>query len=308
MDLELPAEYERFRERVRRFVEDDWLSAEARALSRAERVLRVRERNVAEGLVLRGVPKASGGSEVEPDSLELSIIEDEFRRAGVSTTPRHVVIGERTVVPILLAHGTEWQKEHFIPRPLSGEIVWAQGFSEPGSGSDLATLTTRAGLDGTEWVVNGHKIWTTNAATGNYLIALVRTEPDKACHRGLSYLLIDLRSPGVDPRPLRIATGAEHFGEVYLEDVRVPAENLIGARGDGTRLEDPAMQERLLEIEGFVQAHRLSGYRQLSRVAAGKKPGSLSMFNKLSRTSLAERGAPRSRDHGTGNGRCTARG
>ena len=311
MNLDLPAEYEAFREKVRRFVEEEWLSPDAQALPHEERVLHVRERGIAEGLVLRGVPKAYGGAEVEPDSLELSIIEDEFRRAGVATTPHHVMVGEYTIVPTLLAHGTDWQKEHFVSRSLSGELVWAQGFSEPGSGSDLASLTTRADLDGTDWVVNGHKIWTTNAATGDYLFALVRTEPDEPRHRGLSYLLIDMRSPGVDARSLRIATGAEYFGEVYLENVRVPERNLVGARGDGwtvanstlaherdmtgaaeglheeygalvalasntrwrdgSRLQDPAVQERLLEIEGFVQAHRFSGYRQLSRAAAGRE-------------------------------------
>jgi alkylation response protein AidB-like acyl-CoA dehydrogenase len=189
-------------------------------------------------------------------------------------------------------------------------------------------LRTRAVLDGNEWVVNGHKIWNSNADVADWAFVLVRTEPDAPKHKGISYLLIDLKSKGVTARPLRVATGAAHFGELIFDDVRVPAENIIGARGDGWRvanstlaiernmvsspeelfssyqslvelakwaeinsrpaINDAVVQDRLLTIEGFVQGHRLAGYWQAGQMQRGESAGHLPMFNKLSSTLIAD--------------------
>src|SRR3989454_9932663 len=137
------------------------------------------------------------------------------------------------LVPTLLEHGTEVQKERFVRNTLLGKMRWCQGYSEPGAGSDLASLRTRAVLEGDSWVVNGQKIWTSNAQDSDWMFALVRTEPDKPKHDGISYLLIDMRTPGLDVRPLRQMTGDADFNEVFFDNARVPAENLVGRRGQG---------------------------------------------------------------------------
>ena len=142
-------------------------------------------------------------------------------------------LGNALVVPTLLAHGSEAQKQQHIPAVLRGETVWCQLFSEPGAGSDLAGLTTRADRDGDEWIVNGQKVWNSYAHLADWAILLARTDWDVPKHRGIGFFLLDMTSPGVEARPLRQATGVAHFNETFLTDVRIPAEQLVGSPTSG---------------------------------------------------------------------------
>ena len=130
--------------------------------------------------------------------------------------------------PTLVTHGTEEQKKEHLPRILDGTVEWCQGYSEPGSGSDLASLQTRAVRDGDDFVINGQKIWTSGAHMSDWMFVLTRTDPDAPKHRGITYLLMDMKSPGVTVRPLVNMAGAHHFNEVFFEDVRVPVANAVG--------------------------------------------------------------------------------
>ena len=135
--------------------------------------------------------------------------------------------------PTLLRHGTEEQKQHYLPRLLSGEYAFCQLFSEPGSGSDLAGLAARGVLDGDEFIVNGQKVWNSSAQFCDWGFLLIRTDPDVPKHQGITFILIDMSSPGVEVRPLVQANGSSHFNEVFLEDVRIPAANVLGEVNGG---------------------------------------------------------------------------
>ena len=148
--------------------------------------------------------------------------------------PGHIgVIGLGMAGPTILAWGSPEQKQRYLRPLLSGEEVWCQGFSEPGAGSDLAGARTSAVLDGDEWVVNGQKVWSSYAHLANWCILVVRTDPDAERHRGLSYLLVDMHTPGVEVRPLRQITGDPEFNEIYFTDVRVPQQSMLGKPGEG---------------------------------------------------------------------------
>jgi alkylation response protein AidB-like acyl-CoA dehydrogenase len=137
------------------------------------------------------------------------------------------------LTPVLLEMGTEEQKQQFIKPTIHGEMIWCQGYSEPGAGSDLASLTTKAELDGDEWVINGQKIWTSTAHLADWIFCLVRTEPEAPKHQGISFLLFSMDTPGIDIRPLVDMTGDANFNEVFFTDVRVPKDQIVGQRGQG---------------------------------------------------------------------------
>jgi alkylation response protein AidB-like acyl-CoA dehydrogenase len=327
MDLRYGEEYDRFREEVRAFVSAHWpLGGEEAELSAHEQVLRFRRRAIEAGYLARAIPKAYGGSEQPPDALKGQIIREEFGRAGAPGDARG--IGTMMLVPTLLEKGEEWQKDKWVPGTVLGEITWCQGYSEPGSGSDLASLKTRGELVGDEWVINGQKIWTSGAHHANYMFCLVRTEPEAPKHAGISYLLIDMKQPGIDVRPLKMMTGSADFNEVFLNDVRTPADWIVGKRGEGwsvsrttlkhernsigdatmteitfkglvrlaretqrggrPAIEDPEIRQRLAAIEGYVLAHKYSGYRQLTAQLRGESPGLVGMMNKLASTNIGD--------------------
>ncbi len=337
MNLSYSTEYEQFRAEVRRFLAEHWTAEDAASQPDADSVaamtggLRVDDRATAfrlqaieRGYLYRHVPRRYGGAEQPPDPLKATIVAEEFRRAKA---PYEMVgQGPSMLVPTLLEHGTEAQKQHFVRDTLLGKLRWCQGYSEPGAGSDLASLRTRAVLDGDHWVVNGQKIWTSNAADSDWMFALVRTELDHPKHDGISYLLIDMKTPGIDVRPLRQMTGDADFSEVFFENARVPAESIVGRRGQGwvvsrstlkheraliggshlTRrtfdglvmmaqalevrgqpaIKDPAVRSRLVELEARLLASEYQGYRLLTMSARGEEPGLTALVMKLFSTTL----------------------
>ena len=162
------------------------------------------------------------------------IIDDELSQAGIRRPSNPIGIG--WAGPTIVFAGTEEQKRKYIPRLLSGEDFWCQLFSEPGSGSDLANLGTRAVRDGDEYIVNGQKIWTSGAQYAKYGILIARTNPDAPKHKGVSYFICPMDLPGIEIRPIREMTGASTFNEVFFTDVRLPAANLVGEQDEGWRL------------------------------------------------------------------------
>lgn len=174
-------------------------------------------------------PRDHGGMGLDPRKYMVWI--EEIERHGVVRTPDHGIV---MVGPLLIEFGNDWQKEHFLPRIIAGDYIWCQGYSEPNSGSDLASLRTDAVLDGDHYVVNGQKIWTTLAHTANWIFMLVRTDKDaRKPQEGISFLLCDMKSPGVTVRTITNIKGEEEFCEVFFDDVRVPKENLVGRPNDG---------------------------------------------------------------------------
>jgi alkylation response protein AidB-like acyl-CoA dehydrogenase len=230
------------------------------------------------------------------------------------------------LVPTLLEVGSERQKEQFVSQTLAGEYKWAQGYSEPGSGSDLASLKSRGELKGNEWVINGHKIWTTRAHEADYMFALLRTEPSAPKHEGLSYILLDMKQPGVTVKPILQINGGREFSEVFLDDVRTPADWIVGVRGGGwavsrvnlkheraaigssgrsrpvfesllrlaqktelqgaPAIKDPAIRARLAAVEGYLDAQRWAGLYQLTLGTRGEGSGVLGYTNKITTTNI----------------------
>jgi 3-oxochol-4-en-24-oyl-CoA dehydrogenase len=208
---------------------------------------------------------------------EQLVIDEELRRARVGRPDNPIGIG--WAGPTLVLAGTTEQQQQWLPGLLDGSEVWCQLFSEPGAGSDLASLATTAVRDGDEWVVTGQKIWTTLAKQARYGILLARTDPD-AGRRGISYFVLDMRSPGIDIRPIRQMNGGADFNEVFLDGVRIPAGNLVGAAGDGWRLakmtlgnervalsEEGALWGRGPTVTALVEAVRAAGRAPLDPVS-----------------------------------------
>lgn len=171
--------------------------------------------------------------------------------------------------PTIIACGSDEQKERFLPAMLRGDDVWCQLFSEPGAGSDLAGLRTKAERDGEEWIVNGQKVWTSGAHYSDWGLLLARSNPDVRKHKGITAFLVDMKTPGIEVRPLRQITGASHFNEVFLTDVRIPDENRLGAEGEGWRVANTMLsnERALIGSGGRVGFRDLVALAQTNGVA-----------------------------------------
>lgn len=249
---------EDFRAEVRRFVESEYPAHLRNPPHRlhwqeGEEWFRIVQKK---GWVAPGWPQELGGMGL--DASKQIILIEEYERHGVARLPDHGVI---MLGPLLIRFGTEAQRARFLPRILAGEDIWCQGYSEPGAGSDLASLRTEAVLEGDHYVVNGQKIWTTLATDANWIFCLVRTDKSGKKQEGISFLLIDMKSPGVTVRPIINLGLHDEFCEVFFDNVRVPRENLVGEPNKGW-----SMAKALLGFERiFLGSPRQSAYA-LSRL------------------------------------------
>ncbi len=238
MDLTYPPEAEDFRLVIRAWLKDNlpegWFDEgfsmtpeERRAFNEAWT-----EKLFGGGWICASWPTEYGGKGLT--LLQQVVLNEEFARAQAPL--RADFFGDTLVGPTILQWGTEEQKQQFIPGILKGEIAWCQGFSEPNSGSDLASLATKAELDGDEWVISGQKVWTTQAQYADYIFLLARTDPDASPHAGISYLLVPMKQPGVEVRPIQQVDGSAEFNEVFFENVRCPKENVVGGVNNGWKV------------------------------------------------------------------------
>jgi alkylation response protein AidB-like acyl-CoA dehydrogenase len=321
MDLSFGPEYDAYRGEVRAFLKENW---PPKGGANDESVRAFRKRGVERGYLLRSIPKKYGGSEQPPDELKSIVIREEFGKARAPMEYRG--IGTMMLVPTLLERGEEWQKEMFVAKSVTGEYVWCQGYSEPGSGSDLASLKTKAELVGDEWVINGQKIWTTQAHQAHYMFCLCRTEPNAPKHAGISYLLIPMKQPGIEVRPLKNMAGGEDFNEVFFTNAKTKKDWIVGKRGEGwlvsrttlkhernsigssegslmqfmgllqlaktslrggrPAIQDPEIRQRLTNLEGTVRSHQYSGLYQLTKSVKREDPGPIGTMNKLVSTNI----------------------
>ncbi len=237
MDFDLPVEAETYRDEVRAFLREhapdgrfppDWNVRLAEA-----------------GYVAPHWPKPWGR---DANPVQQLVIDEELRAAEAPRPLNPIGIG--WAGPTLLVAGTQEQQERYLPGILSGSELWCQLFSEPGAGSDLASLTTRAERDGDEYVVHGQKVWTTFAHVSRFGILLARTNPSAEQHKGISYFVLDMRSPGITVQPIKQMDGNAMFNEVFLDGVRIPADDLIGAENDGWRLAKVTLGNERVSLSG----------------------------------------------------------
>ncbi|MCC6382263.1 MAG: acyl-CoA dehydrogenase family protein [Dehalococcoidia bacterium] len=275
------------------------------------------------GWIAAAWPRAYGGAGMTP--VDQFVLNQEFAEARA---PQIGGLGVMMLGPTLIAHGTEEQKKRHLGGILRGEIQWCQGYSEPGSGSDLASLQTRAIRDGDDFVINGQKIWTSGAHLSDWCFMLARTDPDAPKHRGITYFLVDMKTPGITVRPLVNMAGAHHFNEVFFEDVRVPLENVVGeinrgwylgtttldferssigasvgqrqaierylawlreGRAEMAPTDYEAVREQWAERWIEVQTATLLAYRVISMQAAGQIPNAEASIAKLYASELGQR-------------------
>lgn len=321
MDIDYPPEAEAFRTEIRAFLTEtlpaDWSGPGA--LPPDERgELRHQWRKILSdrGLAAVSWPRQYGGGGLS--AIEQAVLAEEFARGGAPEREENDMFGIDLLGNAMIALGTEEQKRHFLPRILSGEDRWCQGFSEPEAGSDLASVRTKAVLDGDDWVINGQKIWTSAGPTANWIFVLARTDPEAPKHKGLSMLLVPVDQPGVIVRPIVNAAGHESFSEVFFTDARARAGDVLGGVGGGwatamtvlgfergsqittaaiefgrglDRLRtlatergkhtDPLIRDGLAWCYSRVQILRYQGYRGLTRLLNGQRPGVEAGVNKV---------------------------
>lgn len=322
MNFDFSEREEAFRKEVRAWLEanvPDDLRGRGFAATRADRQqvqrLRAWQKRMHEaGYVGMDWPSEFGGRGAS--IVEQLILYQEMAR---SESPQFVNRGGLSMLgPTLMRHGTPAQQRRFLRNILTADELWCQGFSEPNAGSDLANLQTRAVLDGEHFVVTGQKVWTSMAHVSDWCFLLVRTDPEAAKHKGISFLLVDMTSPGITIRPLRQITGEAEFNEVFFDGVRVPRDNLVGRLNEGWgvaittlayerdlltfirhislrnalhrlvrlvrergRAQDPVVRQKVAELWIGEQALQLSGYRSLTKILRGGQPGPEGSTSKL---------------------------
>ena len=330
MDLNYTPEEEAFRRQVRNWLDENVPASGLRGFDRnADRdkstleKMKIWQRRVHQaGYLALSWPKEYGGQAMDP--VRQSIVNEEMVR---TRAPALIgAMGISMVGPTLITWGDDEQKARYLPKILAAEEIWCQGYSEPGAGSDLASLRTRAEIVGDEFVVNGQKVWTSNAHFADMMFCLVRTDPDAPKHRGISYVLIDMKSHGITVKPLVQMTGDRGFNEVFFDNVRVPRRNLVGKLNEGwmvanatlfhernmlgsttttqmlfNRLKalaaatmrggrplahDPVFRQRLADLEIRVEAMKYHMLRQLTDSIRGRNPGLGAWVNKLAGTEL----------------------
>jgi alkylation response protein AidB-like acyl-CoA dehydrogenase len=329
MDLNFTAAEEAFRAEVREFARQAVPADAKAALARGEHVTRDdilawQQRLHARGWGAPNWPREFGGTGW--DAIQQHIFEEETALAGA---PRQLPFGLRMVGPVLIKFGAPHQQQRFLPRIPSAEDWWCQGYSEPGAGSDLAALSTRAERRGDRYVVNGQKTWTTLAQYADWIFCLVRTDPQAKKQEGISFLLIDMKSKGVTVRPIILLDGAHEVNEVWFDEVEVPVEQRIGAENQGWTIakyllehertniagigfskrelarvqalarstlrhgrpliEDPLYRARLAEVEIDLMALEITNLRVLSEARARGAPGPLSSMLKIKGSEIYQR-------------------
>jgi alkylation response protein AidB-like acyl-CoA dehydrogenase len=287
MNLQFGEKYEKLRSEVRAFCSDSWPPRGGDAtLDARTQAIAWRKRAMAAGYLHRTIPRTYGGAELAPDVMADIVIRQEFDRAGVPFTGS--VQGTHMLVPTLLECGTEEQRQEYVQRTLTGEIRWCQGYSEPGAGSDLASLQSRAEMNGDEWVLHGQKIWTSQADEADMMFGLFRTEPDAPKkHGGISYLLIPMTTPGIDVRPLRMMQGGLDFCEVFFDGARIPAANIVGRRGEGWKVTRATLKHERMLI-GDSTGTRMNFEALLALARETTRDGRPSIQHPVIRQQLAE--------------------
>jgi alkylation response protein AidB-like acyl-CoA dehydrogenase len=306
------ADAEAFRERCREFLREHAKPGARRDLAAA----RAFQAALAEaGLAGLTYDTAYGGSGL---TLEHERIYRQVAQEFPAMTGE-LVISHGMCLPVLNEFGTDEQKSRFMPDNIAARTVWCQMFSEPGAGSDVASLQTRADRDGDEWVLNGQKVWTTLAHHSDYGVIVARTDPDQPKHAGISMFIVDLKAPGVEIRPIHQIDGGSHFNEVFFTDVRIPAENLLGEMNNGWRqatamlmyervaigsmgsgaisqpmydlllgaakatgrIDDPVVRDELMKVYAMETTKSLVAMRTRAELKAGKAPGPGGSLGKL---------------------------
>ncbi|MDH3678393.1 MAG: acyl-CoA dehydrogenase family protein [Acidimicrobiia bacterium] len=316
-----PPETEQYREKINAFL-DEHLPSSWQGIGALEDAQRARFqgewREILRDnkLLAPNWPAEYGGGGLT--HLEQVVLNEEFAKRGVPTSGSNDGFSIGMVGNTILAWGSEEQKQHFIPRILSGEDVWCQGYSEPNAGSDLANLGCKAELDGDQWIVNGQKIWTSSGQTANMIFVLARTDPDVPKHKGISFLLMSVDQPGVEMRPITNIARHDHFNEVFFTDATCPKDNVLGGlnngwavgntllgyeRGVGAtttalsfgaeyelfvdmarkhgKLGDPLVRQDIARFYTTVQIMKYRGMQALTRFLAGQQPGPESSIGKL---------------------------
>ena len=327
MDLTYPADAEEFRTEIRAWLEENlpngWfepgfeMSAEDRAAFNASWP----EKMFNGGWICATWPKEYGGKSLS--TMQGVVLAEEFARARAPM--RADFFGDTLVGPTILQWGTEEQKREFLPQILNGQMRWCQGFSEPDSGSDLASLKTSAVLDGDEWVINGQKVWTTQAQYADYCFLLARTDADAPKHKGISYLLVPMNQDGIEVRGITQPDGTAEFNEVFFSNARCPKDNVVGglnngwvvanttlgfergqsattgfrrfreefnlmvdeARRNGS-IDDPGIRQRLAQYHSRIEILRIHGLRSLSAAVNQRKDPSVAALGAMNKMYWSE--------------------